>query len=318
MPASETVLGVRISHPDRLVYPDARLTKIDVARYYERIARWMTPHLRGRPLTLVRCPEGLRGGCFFMKHSKVWAPSPLRRVRIQEKTKMGEYLVADDGAGAVGLAQMGVLEIHTWNSDEAHLEEPNRLVMDLDPGDEVGWPGVVTAARTVRRALDALGLDSFVKTTGGRGLHVVAPLVPSADWSDCLAFTRALAEAIARSDPERYTTTFAKAGRAHLILIDYLRNNRTNTSIAAYSTRAKPHAPISVPIAWRELTASLDPASFTVATVPGRLARLRKDPWDGYWTARQKLTSSQLRALGVAAEHAGTTRAPSARGRHHG
>ena len=313
----DTVLGVRISHPDRVVYPETGLAKIDVARYYERIADWIAPHLRGRPLTLVRCPEGLRAGCFFMKHSKVWAPEPLRRIRIQEKTKLGEYLVADDAAGAVALVQMGVLEIHTWNSDDTHLEQPNRLVIDLDPGSGVAWAEVVEAARAVRRALEALGLESFVKTTGGRGLHVVAPLAPAADWSACLAFTRALAEAIAGAAPARYTTSFAKAGRAHLILIDYLRNNRTNTSIAAFSTRAKPHAPVSVPLSWRELTAALDPAAFTVATVPRRLGRLRTDPWFGYWSSRQKLTRSLLKAVG-ADQPGGTTPARAGRGRHHG
>ena len=293
----DVVQGVRISHPDRVVYPDPGLTKLDVARYYERIADWIVPHLRGRPLTLVRCPEGTRGDCFFMKHSKVWAPAPLRRVRIQEKKKLGEYLIADDVAGAVGLVQMGVLELHTWNSDIARVEQPNRLVIDLDPGDQVPWGRVVDAARAVRDALAALGLASFVKTTGGKGLHVVVPLQPHAEWDACLAFTRGLAEAIERSAPEVYTTDFAKAGRARKILIDYLRNNRTNTSIAAFSTRARPHAPVSVTLTWRELTAALDPASFTVQTVPRRLARLRKDPWAEYWTSRQKLTSQLVKAI---------------------
>ena len=296
-PAGDVVAGVRISHADRLIYPDAGITKIDLARYYESIADWIVPHLKGRPLTLVRCPEGMRGDCFYMKHSKVWAPGPLRRVRIQEKKKLGEYLIADDLAGAVGLVQMGVLEIHTWNSDFARVEQPNRLVLDLDPGDEVGWPRVVAAARAVRDALAALNLASFVKTTGGRGLHVVVPLQPHAEWAACLAFTRRLAEMIEHTAPEEYTTDFAKAGRARKILIDYLRNNRTNTSVAAFSSRAKAHAPVSVPVTWRELTTALDPASFTVHTVPKRLARLRKDPWEDYWSARQKLTRQTLAAV---------------------
>jgi bifunctional non-homologous end joining protein LigD len=295
----DIVEGVRITHADRVVYPELRVTKLDVARYYEAIARWIVPHVAGRPLTLVRCPEGLRSPCFFMKHSQVWAPAPLRRVRIQEKKKLGEYLIADDLPGVIGLVQMGVLEIHTWNSEYSHLEEPNRLVFDLDPGDEVPWARVVEAARLVRKSLDALGLESFVKTTGGSGLHVVVPLVPHAEWTACLAFSRAVAGIVAASDPARFTTDFAKAGRARRILIDYLRNNRTNTSIAAYSTRAKPRATISVPIAWKELSPSLDPASFTIATVPTRLARLRADPWLGYYTPKQKLTRAILRAVGA-------------------
>jgi bifunctional non-homologous end joining protein LigD len=281
------------------VYPEPGLTKLDVARYYDSIGRWMAPHVRGRPLTLVRCPDGVKGDCFFMKHSKVWAPAPLRRVHIQEKTKVGEYLIADDVAGIVGLVQMGVLEIHTWNSDIARVEEPNRLVFDLDPGDTVTWRRVVEAARTLRESLRALGLESFVKTTGGAGVHVVVPLVPHALWSVCLAFSRAFAETVARGEPARYTTTFAKAGRANKILIDYLRNNRTNTSVAAYSTRANPGATVSMPLGWKELSPSLDASAFTMITVPKRLAKLRADPWADYWSTKQKLTRPMLRAMGM-------------------
>jgi bifunctional non-homologous end joining protein LigD len=292
-----TVAGVRISHPERVVYPDPSTTKLDVARYYESIADWIVPHVAGRPLTLVRCPDGISGECFFMKHSQVWAPGPLRRVRIQEKTKLGEYLIADTIAAVVGLVQMGVLEIHTWNSVIDTVERPNRIVIDLDPGEHVTWAHVVAAGRTVRKALQALDLESFPKTTGGRGLHVVVPLVPQADWSECLEFSRALSEAIERTDPDTYTTQFAKAGRERKILIDYLRNNRTNTSIAAYSTRARPYAPVSMPITWAELRSALNPASFTITTVPRRLARVAADPWKDYWSCRQKLTSQRLRAV---------------------
>jgi bifunctional non-homologous end joining protein LigD len=289
------VANVAISHPDRVLYPDRKLTKLDIARYYESIAKWIVPHVAGRPLTLVRCPEGIAGDCFFMKHSKVWAPKALRRVRIKEKTKLGEYLIADDISGIVGLAQMGVLEIHTWNSVFEDVERPNRLVFDLDPGDDVEWPAVVRGARMVRDALTALKLESFVKTTGGRGLHVVVPLTPHADWTQCLDFSRALSEQFEVAQPELYTTAFAKAGRSRKILIDYLRNNRTNTSIAAYSTRAREGAPVSVPLTWEELRVSTDPSSFSVVTLPKRLAKLKTDPWAGYWKCRQKLTAQLLR-----------------------
>ena len=293
-----TVAGVKISNPDRIVYPQPPITKIDVARYYEQVADWIVPHVTERPLTLVRCPEGVRGECFFMKHSKVWAPSSLRRVRIQEKTKLGEYLIADDLPAIVGLVQMGVLEIHTWNSSfDRDVERPNRIVIDLDPGDDVTWADVVAAGRLVRKALAALDLESFPKTTGGRGLHIVVPLVPHADWSACLDFSWAISDALERMDPDRYTTQFAKAGRRKRILLDYLRNNRTNTSIAAFSTRARPGATISVPVAWEELRPTLDPDRFTIATVPRRLQRASPDPWKGYWTSRQKLTAQRLRAV---------------------
>jgi bifunctional non-homologous end joining protein LigD len=291
------VSGVRITHPSRVMYPEGGVSKLDLARYYARIAEWIVPHVEGRPLTLVRCPTGLAAGCFFMKHSSVWAPPALQRVDIQEKTKVGEYLIAGSGPALVSLVQMDVLEIHTWNSRIASIEQPDRLVLDIDPGPEVTWPEIVAAARLVRRVLESIGLDSFVKTTGGRGLHVVVPLQPRADWADCLALSRGIADAIVAHDPERYTTRFAKAGRERKILIDYLRNNRTNTSVAAFSTRAKPHAPVSMPLSWTMLTPRVRADAFTVNTVPARLARLRCDPWAGYWTCRQRLTPAMTKAF---------------------
>ncbi|HEY8163967.1 MAG TPA: non-homologous end-joining DNA ligase [Gemmatimonadaceae bacterium] len=291
------VAGIAISNPDRVVYPKLRITKLDVAKYYETIGKWIVPHVAGRPLTLVHCPAGLSAPCNFLKHSKLWGPKVLRRVRIQEKTKIGDYMVADELRGVVGIAQMGVLELHTWNSTIDDIERPNRIVIDLDPGDNITWRQVIAAARLVRNALTALDLESFVKTTGGRGLHVVVPLMPKADWSKCLEFSRGLSEAIEASDPDMFTTKFAKAGRESKILLDYLRNNRTNTSIAAYSTRARPGATVSVPITWNELRLSLDPESFTIKTVPARLKRMRADPWKSYWSARQRLSDSIIKAV---------------------
>jgi bifunctional non-homologous end joining protein LigD len=297
------VAGVGISHPDRVVFPAIAATKLDLARYYEAVADWIVPHLVDRPLTLVRCPEGATGsgprdaGCFYMKHSKVWAPAPLRQVRIREKTKVGEYLIADTLAALVGLVQMGVLEVHTWNSRYARIERPDRIVIDIDPGRMVGWPEVVGAAREVRELLRALDLESFVKTTGGRGLHVVVPLVPRADWTECLDFARAIAQTLERRDPARFTTRFTKLGREKKILVDYLRNNRTNTSIAAFSTRARPNAPVSVPLTWSELSASRQPDRFTLLTVLARLSRLRSDPWKAYDSLRQKIPRRAIAAL---------------------
>ena len=298
------VAGVSISHPDRVLFPAARVTKLGLARYYESIAGWILPHLLDRPLTLVRCPTGVGTGaakrsddCFFMKHSKVWAPQAIRRVRIRETTKIGEYLIADSLAALTGLVQMDVLEIHTWNARFARVEQPDRIVIDLDPGGDVEWPTVVDAARLVRGILQELDLESFVKTTGGRGLHLVVPLAPRADWSDCLAFARALANALVRGRPSMFTARFARTGRDDKILVDYLRNNRTNRSIAAYSTRARPDAPISTPLAWTELSPDRRPDRFTIATVPQRLARLRSDPWKAYWNNRQRLRRTAVAAL---------------------
>jgi bifunctional non-homologous end joining protein LigD len=298
------VAGVSISHPERVLFPAARTTKLGLARYYEAIADWILPHLADRPLTLVRCPTGVpasgaRKGvdCIFMKHAKVWGPAPIRRERIREKTKTGEYLIVDTLPALVGLVQIDVLEVHTWNSRFARVEQPDRIVVDLDPGNDVEWRAVVDAAKLVRQLLLALELTSFVKTTGGRGLHVVVPIAPRADWAECLAFARAFARAVVRKRPDLFTERFAKIGREDKILIDYLRNNRTNTSIAAFSTRAKPDAPVSVPIAWSELSAARTPDRFTIATVPARLAKLKVDPWKDYWKSRQTLPPQAVRAL---------------------
>ena len=291
------VAGVKLTHPDRILFPDVGIDKGELALFYEGIADWVIPHIKDRPLTLVRCPDGVGGSCFYMKHSKVWAPPGLRRVAIREKTKVGEYLVADSLTGLIGLVQMDVLEIHTWNSTATRVEQPDRIVIDLDPGPAVEWPAVITAARLVRGALDGLGLQCFVKTTGGRGLHVVTPIAPGSTWDACLAFARALAEAIVRLDPPSYTTAFAKAGRERQILIDYLRNNRTNTSVAAFSTRARAAAPLSIPLTWDELSPRLRSDHYTVRNVGKRLARLRADPWQAYWSARQSLPKDALRRL---------------------
>ena len=192
---------------------------------------------------------------------------------------------------------MGVLEIHTWNATCARLEQPDRIVIDFDPGAGVGWPAVIEAARLVRDLLAIMELRCFVKTTGGRGLHIVVPIVPREDWSECLAFARALGDVLVRRDPSRFTTNFAKAGREHQLLVDYLRNNRTNTSVAVYSTRARAGAPVSVPPAWSELSASRPPERHTVKTVSTRLARLAADPWREYRSVTQHLPRAAVTAL---------------------
>ncbi len=287
--------GVRISHPDRVIYPELGITKLEFARYFERIGKWILPHVAGRPLTLVQCPDGLASPCHYLKHAKAWGPSALRRVRIQEKTKVGEYLVADSIEAVISLAQMGIVEIHTWNSTTDALERPNRLVWDLDPGPQVTWKQVVAGARLVRDVLETLGLASWVKTTGGRGLHVVVPLKPRRDVAACLDFSRAVAEAIEQTNPRLYTTTFAKAARKRKILIDYLRNNRTNTSVCAYSPRAKPQATVSMPVDWSDLR--LTPERWTLLTVPRRLARIKRDPWKDYWTSPQEISDASFAAV---------------------
>ena len=289
------VAGVRISHPDRIIYPELGISKIELARYYDEIAGWMVAHVAGRPLTLVHCPAGLSAPCIYLKHAKAWGPSALRRVKIQEKTKVGEYLVADSLEAVVSLAQMGIVEIHTWNSVIEDIERPNRIVWDLDPGPSVTWKQVGKAAGLVRDVLKTLGLKSWLKTTGGRGLHVVVPIEPARDVAQCLEFSRAVSEALVRADPRLYTTRFAKLGRERKILIDYLRNNRTNTSIAAFSPRARPGAPVSMPIDWNDL--DTPPSKWTLTTIPKHLKRRRVDPWAKYWTCTQRIPDASFEAI---------------------
>jgi bifunctional non-homologous end joining protein LigD len=298
------VLGQRISNPQRPLYPDAGLTKLDLARYYEAVGEAMVPHVAGRPLTLVRCPKGLSPGarndeadCFYMKHAAVWSPPSLRKAGIRERNKTGQYLVADDAAGLVGLAQMDVLEIHTSNAHAASFERPDRIVLDLDPGPDVPWREVVEAARLVHDVLTGLGLRSFLKTTGGKGLHVLVPLAPTLDWDASLAFSRAVSELVMRQRPAAYTTAMPKQGREKKILLDYLRNNRGSTSVAAFSTRANPKATVSTPVAWDELDTRLRSDAFTVQSVPKRLASLRAEPWPGFFDLKQKLPADIARLL---------------------
>ncbi|MGI8671322.1 MAG: non-homologous end-joining DNA ligase, partial [Luteitalea sp.] len=287
-PAAQ-VAGVTITHPDRVVYPEPPITKLDLARYIEAIGSWMLPHVAERPLTLVFCPDGIDGECTYLKHGKPWGPKALRRVKIREKTKVGEYMVADSIEGLVSIMQMNWLETHTWNCTVDRLEQPDRLVFDLDPGPEVRWAQVVTAAREVRAVLAAEGLQSWLKTTGGRGLHVVVPMVRERSWGEGLGFAERVAGALVAAAPSRYTTNFAKVGREGLILIDVKRNIRGSTVVAAFSPRARPGAPVSTPLAWDELSARRRPDRWTVRTVPRRLEQLGADPWADYWVCAQAL-----------------------------
>jgi bifunctional non-homologous end joining protein LigD len=280
--------GITVTHPERVIYPEAGLTKLDLVRYYDTVGEWMLPHLRGRPLTLKQCaPDAAH--CRYMRHSgEHRAPAQVRVVNIREKTKIGDYMIVDDLPALIALAQRNIVEFHTWNSTDNAVELPNRIIFDLDPGPAVPWRAMVDAARLVRKALQGLRLESWIKTTGGKGLHIVVPIAPKHDWPVCLSFARSFAAELATYDPDQFTTKFSKTGRDTLILIDYLRNNRTNTSVAAYSARARANATVSVPISWEELTPRLNPERWTIATLPRRLKTL-KDPWADYFKKKQRL-----------------------------
>jgi bifunctional non-homologous end joining protein LigD len=289
--------GVRITHPDRMMYPAVGLTKEDLARYYLAIAPRMLPEVRGRPLTLVQCPGGAEAPCAYMRHLRVRCLPALRHVAIRQKAGMGDYLVADTAEALVALVQMDVLEVHTWNARVEELERPDRIIFDLDPGPGVAWSRLVDAARRIRALLEDLGMRSFVKTTGGKALHVVVPLTTRASWGECLEFSRAVAQAIERSDPAAFTSSMVKSVRPGRIYVDYLRNHRAASSIAAYSGRARLQATVSYPLRWDELTGELRPEAFIIPSVLAAVGRSDPDPWEGYDRVKQRLRSSMIRDL---------------------
>ena len=279
----------RLTHPERVVYPELGITKQDVARYYAEVAPFLLPHAANRPLALVRCPEGRTGPSFFQKHPGRGTPDSIQRVPVRESGGVAEYMVISDAAGLAGLVQLGALEIHAWGSRASDLEHPDQVTFDLDPDPTVPWKDVVAAARALRERLEELGLESFAKTTGGKGLHVVAPLAPRASWDEVKAFARALADELVTREPERYLAKASKKERRGKIFIDYLRNTRGATAVCPYSTRAREGAPVATPVAWGEIGARLDPRRFTLLSVPRRLAKAARDPWEGYTKLRQSL-----------------------------
>jgi len=279
------VAGVALSHPDRVYWKDAHVTKQMLAEYYTQVWDWMRPHVTDRVLALVRCPDGASGQCFFQKH----ASAGITADHLKLVPDDGDKSIALDGVdGLVALAQAGVLEVHVRGSTIDHLEEADRLVFDLDPGPGVTWKEIIEAARDVRKRLNDLKLESFVKTTGGKGLHVVLP-IKSTPWAEAKDFCRRLAEQMAADQPERFIAVARIAARKNKIFIDYLRNSREATAIAPYSTRARPGATVSVPLTWEELGAQAEPNAFTVQNLSKRLARLRRDPWERVGRIKQAL-----------------------------
>lgn len=296
-------LPVRLTNPGRLLWPDQGITKQGLAEFYGEIADWILPHLVGRPLSLLRHPEGVTEKGFFQKHAWAGLGDSVRRVPVPNDEQ--PMLVIDDLPGLLELVQASVLEIHPWGAKADRPELPDRVTIDLDPGDNVPWQRVIDAAHDVRRRLAALKLESFVKTTGGKGLHVVFPLTPQAapspaNWDTVKAFAQSIASAMAADRPDLYTDNMAKSGRKGRIYVDYLRNGMGATAIGAYSTRAREGAPVSVPLAWDELGENIRSNHFTLLNLPKRLAFLDHDPWEGIASLKQTLPG----AAGVAPSQA--------------
>lgn len=302
MAAKKAPARYPISNPDKVLYPELGITKLELLEYYELVAAWMLPQVANRPLTLVRCPNGWGKSCFFQKHPGEGAPPGLRSISIREKEGKAPYSVIDEAEGLFGLVQLGALEIHTWGSRADDFEHPDILVFDLDPDEKLGYDAVIRGARQIRQIFESAKLESFVKTTGGKGLHVCIPIAPDLGWDVVKGFTGSIAEAMAKASPELYVATQSKAKRTGKTFVDYLRNGRGATFIAPYSTRARENAPIAVPLEWDELSPKVPPNHFNVRNIGARLAKLKHDPW-------QKMTRAQ--ALRPDALGSGLPRKPS-------
>lgn len=293
-----TIRGVRLSHLDKVLYAEQGLTKHDLARYYDKVAPVMMPIVAGRLVSLVRCPEGSGGQCFFQRHGSGGLPDAFARHPVAEQDGGKEDYVALTGPEAlIAAAQVGVLEVHIWGSRVDDIERPDRLVLDLDPAPDLDFCAVAAAAEEMRDALAALGLKSFPLLTGGKGIHVVAPIARKHEWPVVKAAARALAERFAKAEPTRYIATMAKAKRKGRIFIDYLRNERGATAVAPFSPRARAGAPVAWPVSWAELAQFDAPNAVTIADVLE--GRRKPKPWPGYAKLRQSLTAAALKALGV-------------------
>ncbi len=285
-----------ITHPDKVLDEESGLTKRMLAEYYLAVAGHMLPHIAGRPLSIVRCPEGSGKPCFYQKHVGMGPPKGVGSVLVKSRKsgKTDAYLTVDSAEGLVGLAQMGVLEIHPWGSKNDSLDRPDRVVIDLDPDEAIDWKVLAQAARDVRGMLSRLHLESFLKSTGGKGLHIVVPIDPEHDWPVVKDFAHNLVLEMERKQPDLYVTKMTKASRKNRIYLDYLRNDRDATSIAPYSPRARRGAPVSIPLRWNELNAEKMPHFFLTGFADWR-ARLTNDPWKTLAAVRQRLPADAFR-----------------------
>ena len=294
-----TFAGITLSNPGKVYYPDIGLTKLDVARYYETVAPYMLPYVANRPISLVRCPEGIDGERFFQRHAMKGMSKAIKEIPIPGGESKKKYLYIDDEAGLFGLVQIGVLEIHDWGVELPRVTEPDHIVFDLDPDEDLDFAILKAAAVEVRDFLGELGFTTFLKVTGGKGLHVVAPLTPKLGWDEVKGFAKAVADALVTARPDRYTANMAKKVRTQKIFVDYLRNQRGGTAICNYSTRARPGATVACPLRWDELKGLKTAAPYTVRTLPARLKTLKGDPWEGYFSTRQSITAKAKKALGL-------------------
>jgi bifunctional non-homologous end joining protein LigD len=282
-------LAYQFTNPDRILFPEQEITKYELAEYYLKVKDWILPHMVNRPLSMFRCPKGYDQECFFQKHLDEVIKKPFYAIDIQEKEKIEKYIYIKNIDGLFELVQRSVLEIHLWGCHIDNVEKPDMITFDLDPADDIEWKQVIAAAYLIREELANINLTSFVKTTGGKGLHIVIPIKRLLSWDKVKEFASLFAEYIEQLNPKLYVVNMSKAKRHGKIFIDYLRNTRGATAIAPYSARAKKNAPIATPLAWKELTKKIKPNGFTLQNFPQRLKKLNDDPWKDFFKIKQSL-----------------------------
>ena len=293
--------GVRVTSPDKVLWPEQGVTKLELIEYWNAVAEQALPWLEDRPLTLVRCPKGVGGSCFFQKHANQQVPDVVPRAQVKEGDgrKTALYLMVDSPRALIALVQLGVMEFHVWGARVDRLERPDLIVMDVDPAPDVEWSAVVEAAFVLRNLLGELGLESWPRSTGGKGLHVVAPLARRNDWDEVKAFTRRIAELMAAAAPERFLAKASKQARSGRIYIDFLRNTYNATAVGTLSPRARKGAPVALPLSWDDLADAPVPFQLTVREIPAVLRHLESGPWRGFLDARQSITKTALSSVGA-------------------
>jgi len=289
---------VAISHPDKPYFPEANITKGDLARYYADVAPYLLPHIANRPLSLVRCPDGWQGQCFYQKNADKAVNPAVSRIPVPESGGgTATYMGASTPTALAALVQWGVIEMHPWGSRAPRLERPDRLIFDFDPDPELPFSELQTAVTLLRTLLDEMKLVGFLKTTGGKGLHVVLPIRATLDWDEAKDFTRSVAEFMVRTFPDRFVATITKSKRNGKILIDYFRNAREATAVAPYVVRSRANAPVATPIHWRELDQDVRNDHFNVSNVRERLAKMKDDPWADFLATKQTITAAMRKRL---------------------
>jgi bifunctional non-homologous end joining protein LigD len=290
--------GVKVSNPDRVIDPSTGLRKIDLVHYYESVAEFMLPHLKGRAVALVRGPTGIQGQLFFQKHDDKLTIPGMRELDASLWPEHPPLLEVPTARALASAAQMNVIEFHTWNSSVRHFDKPDRVIFDIDPGEGVKWAQVQEAAMLTRALLEELGLRCWLKTSGGKGLHVVVPLAPKLDYDTVKDFSQAAVQHLARTIPSRFVAKSGAANRVGKIFVDYLRNGFGATTAAAFSARARPGLGVSMPVAWDQLMELKGGAHWSVATAREYLSFRRDDPWSDYAKCRQTLTKA-MRTMGL-------------------